>query len=193
MEMHDPYRAPAVMPARPPLLPAPAPALATATAAVYYSPSTLKIAALSLATLGLYPLYWFWRNWQAIKRETGGSQWPWARALFSPIWSFFCFSDLRDVAQSRRRQLALAPGLLGVLFFLLNLAGRLPNGAALISVLTFLPLLPVNSLLRRYHLDEKVDMQRMDRFGVLHILLLLAGGAVLLLATLAFVLGVDDH
>lgn len=55
-----------------------------------------------------------------------------------------------------------------------------------------MPLLPVNSLLRRYHLDEKVDMQRMDRFGVWHILVLLPGGALLLLAILAFVVGKVD-
>lgn len=192
MEMHDPYRAPAATPARPPVLPTTYASFATSNAAAYYSPSTMKIVALSVATLGLYPLYWFWQNWRAIKRETGGAQWPWARALFSPIWAFFCFSDLRDIAQSRRRQLAFAPGLLGALFFLLNFASRLPHGGALLSLLTFVPLLPVNSLLRRYHLDEKVDMQRMDRFGVWHILVLLPGGALLLLAILAFAVGKVD-
>ncbi|WP_324809325.1 hypothetical protein [Stenotrophomonas sp.] len=192
MDMHDPYRAPALTPVPPPLLPAAARSFEVSTAAVYYSPSTMKIAALSLATLGLYPLYWFWQNWRAIKRETGGTQWPWARALFSPIWAFFCFSDLRDIAQSRRRQLAFAPGLLGVLFFLLNFAGRLPSGGSLLSLLTFVPLLPVNSLLRRYHMDEKVDMERMDRFGVWHFLVLLAGGSLLLLAIVAFVVGEVD-
>ncbi len=192
MDLHDPYRAPAATPARPPVLPTAPVSCAASTAAAYYSPSTLKIAALSLASMGLYPVYWFWQNWRAIKRETGGTQWPWARALFSPLWSFLCFSDLRDVAQSRRRQLAFAPAVLGVLFFVLNLAGRLPNGAALIALFGFVPLLPVNSLLRQYHHDEKVDMQRMDRFGVWHILLTLAGGAVLLLAVLGYAMGDVD-
>ncbi len=103
MDMHDPYRAPAASPAPPPLLPAATRSFEVSTAAAYYSPSTLKIAALSLASMGLYPMYWFWQNWRAIKRETGGTQWPWARAVFRPLWSFLCFSDLRDVAQSRRR------------------------------------------------------------------------------------------
>jgi len=192
MDMHDPYRAPAASPAPPPLLPAATRSFEVSTAPAYYSPSTLKIAALSMASMGLYPMYWFWQNWRAIKRETGGTQWPWARALFSPLWSFLCFSDLRDVAQSRRRQLAFAPAVLGVLFFVLNLAGRLPNGAALIAIFGFVPLLPVNSLLRQYHHDEKVDMQRMDRFGVWHILLTLAGGAVLLLAVLGYAMGDVD-
>ena len=182
MEVDDPYRAPATLPvATPPFTPAPRIATRDVVAAAYYSPPTLKLAALSLVTLGLYPLYWFWQNWRAIKRETGGTQWPWARALFAPLWSFLCFSDLRDIAVSRRRELAFAPGLLAAVYFLLNLGGRLPGGMGLVSLLTFVPLLPINSLLRRYHREEGVDMQRMDRFGVWHILLLLFGAGFLLL------------
>lgn len=182
MEVDDPYRAPATMPvAAPPFTPATRIATRDVVAAAYYSPPTLKLASLSLVTLGLYPLYWFWQNWRAIKRETGGTQWPWARALFAPLWSFLCFSDLRDIAVSRRRELAFAPGLLAAVYFLLNLGGRLPGGMGLVSLLTFVPLLPINSLLRRYHREEGVDMQRMDRFGVWHILLLLFGAGFLLL------------
>lgn len=182
MEVDDPYRAPATLPvAAPPFSPAPRIATRDVVAAAYYSPPTLKLASLSLVTLGLYPLYWFWQNWRAIKRETGGTQWPWARALFAPLWSFLCFSDLRDIAVSRRRELAFAPGLLAAVYFLLNLGGRLPGGMGLVSLLTFVPILPINSLLRRYHREEGVDMQRMDRFGVWHILLLLFGAGFLLL------------
>ena len=182
MEVDDPYRAPATMPvAAPPFSPAARIATRDVVAAAYYSPPTLKLASLSLVTLGLYPLDWFWQNWRAIKRETGGTQWPWARALFAPLWSFLCFSDLRDIAVSRRRELAFAPGLLAAVYFLLNLGGRLPGGMGLVSLLTFVPILPINSLLRRYHREEGVDMQRMDRFGVWHILLLLFGAGFLLL------------
>ena len=189
MELHDPYRAPAVAPARPPVLPAtPAPtptplaSQAASTAAVYYSPPTMKIVALSLSTLGVYPMYWFWRNWRAIKRERGGEQWPWARALFSPIWAYFCFRELQAVAENRRRILAFTPGMLTVFYILLCLVGQVRGGVGLLSVLAFMPLLPINSLLRRYHQDERVDMQQMDRFGGWHILLLIVGGSVLLLA-----------
>jgi hypothetical protein len=186
MELHDPHRAPATIP-MPPALPGTLPesqsqARAISDAAEYYSPSTLKMVLLSPTTLGLYPMYWFWRNWQAIKRETGGDQWPWARALFSPIWSFFCYRELSDAASSPRRELAFAPGLLAVTYFLLNFASRLPNAGWLLALFTFVPLLPVNSLLRRYHQDERIDMERMDRLNVWHILVIIAGGLLLLLA-----------
>jgi len=167
MEVDDPYRAPATMPvAAPPFSPAPRIATRDVVAAAYYSPPTLKLASLSLVTLGLYPLYWFWQNWRAIKRETGGTQWPWARALFAPLWSFLCFSDLRDIAVSRRRELAFAPGLLAAVYFLLNLGGRLPGGMGLVSLLTFVPLLPINSLLphgtRQVVCQQKGEIDRLQ-------------------------------
>lgn len=180
MDMHDPYRAPATAPTASPVLPAAT--FAATDVAPYYSPPTLKIAALSLTTLGIYPVYWFWRNWRAIKRETGGDQWPWARALFSPLWSFLCFSDLRNAASNHRRPLAFAPGLLGVAYFLLNFSSRFPNALWLFALFSFVPLLPVNSLLRRYHHDEGMDMRAYDRFGVWHILVVIFGGLLLLIA-----------
>ncbi|MFL9582809.1 hypothetical protein [Stenotrophomonas sp. AB1(2024)] len=195
MELHDPYRAPATIPA-PPALPRALPEVraqsqADSDAAEYYSPSTLKMVLLSPTTFGLYPLYWFWRNWQAIKRETGGSQWTWARALFSPIWAYFCFSDLRSAACNRRRDLAFDPALLAVAYFLLNLSTRLPNVGWLLGLFIFVPLLPVNSLLRRYHQDERVDMERMDRFNIWHILVVVAGGLFLLLLFIAMAVTPD--
>lgn len=48
-----------------------------------------------------------------------------------------------------------------------------------------MPLLPVNSLLRRYHQDERVDMAQMDRFSALHILVTVVGGLFLLLVFIA--------
>ncbi len=191
MELQDPYAAPATLPVAPPVLPVRSPGLpdaeAVSDAAVYYAPPSWKIIVLSLTTLSLYPIYWFWRNWQAIKRETGGTQWPWARALFAPIWSYFCFSALDAAASSRRRNLAFAPGLLAAAFFLLNLASRLPNAGWMVALFTFVPILPVNSLLRRYHSDERVDTEQMDRFGVWHIVVSLLGGFLLLLAVIGTV------
>lgn len=190
MEMQNPYRAPSTETPAPPVLPmsarlAPDERVAAADVLdkpVFFAPSTFKLGAMSLATLGLYTIYWFWRNWQAIQRETGEALWPWARALFCPLWSFSCFSRLSDMTRGRRRSLAFPVAALGIAFFLLNLAGRMNNGGSLLALLSFMPLLPVNALLRQYHRDERIDSTRMDRLTIWHILILVLGGAVVLLA-----------
>ncbi|WP_421588727.1 hypothetical protein [Stenotrophomonas maltophilia] len=186
MDMHDPYRAPATAAMASPVL---SEATFPTDVATYYSPPALKIAALSLTTLGIYPLYWFWRNWRAIKHETGGDQWPWARALFSPLWAYLCFSDLRDAASNHRRPLAFAPALLGAAYFLLNFSSRLPDGLWMFALFSFVPLLPVNGLLRHYHQDKGMDMRVSDRFGVWHILVVIFGGFFLLLALIGTLRG----
>lgn len=96
---------------------------------------------------------------------------------------------MRDVAANRRRTLAIAPGLLGVAYFLLYVASRLPDPMWLVALFTFVPLLPVNSLLRRYHRDEGMDTRALDRFGVWHILAVVVGGLFLLLTVVGTLRG----
>lgn len=196
MDMHNPYKPPGLalpssgQPMSAPLPPDQRAVLLQATdKPMYFAPSTFKLAAMSLVTFGLYTMYWFWRNWQAIQRETGESLWPWARALFCPLWCFSCFAQLADLVRGRRRELAFPVALLGIVFLVLTLAGRLDNAASLLAFLSFLPLLPVNALLRQYHRDERIDSTRLDRLTIWHVLILLAGGGLLLMLLLVIILG----
>ena len=56
---------------------------------VRYSPVRInKFVILSFVTFGFYPIVWFYRNWRYIKTSEGTSIWPWARALFFPLWYY---------------------------------------------------------------------------------------------------------
>lgn len=196
MDMHNPYSPPrqtspsSGQPMSAPLPPDQRAGLLQATdKPMYFAPGTFKLAAMSLATFGLYTMYWFWRNWQAIQRESGQDLWPWARAVFCPLWCFSCFAQLADLVRGRRRELAFPVALLGIVFLVLNLAGRLDNAASLLAFLSFVPLLPVNALLRQYHRDERIDSTRLDRLTIWHVLILLAGGMLLLMLLAVIILG----
>jgi hypothetical protein len=52
-------------------------------AATLYVVSTRKFWVLQIATMGLYQLYWFYRNWTLYKELTNSSIWPVPRAIFS--------------------------------------------------------------------------------------------------------------
>src|SRR5690625_4658746 len=45
-----------------------------------------KFILLSLATLGLYELYWFYRGWSFVKRSEKSRIMPFWRTVFAPIW-----------------------------------------------------------------------------------------------------------
>ena len=101
---------------------------------VRYSPVRIdKFVILSLVTFGAYGLAWFYRNWRYIKTNEGTSIWPWARALFSPLWYYQMLERL-DVQ---------GKGLLAAAFFILSLGlSRLPDPYWMLAFLGVLPLIP---------------------------------------------------
>ncbi|MEN5305376.1 hypothetical protein [Pseudomonas sp. TWI628] len=49
----------------------------------FYVVSKGKFLTLWILSLGLYQLYWAFKNWKQFERSTGEKQWPVARALFA--------------------------------------------------------------------------------------------------------------
>jgi len=91
-----------------------------------------KLLVLSILTLGIYELVWFWRNWRAINEAAPGSVNPYARTFFSGI---MYFSLVERVGVS-------SGALLAVGYIALNAMARLPDPYWLISFTSVLFLLP---------------------------------------------------
>lgn len=64
------------------------------TESMFYVVSVKKFTVLYLATLGLYQLYWFYKNWSIYRSASKEDIWPVPRAIFS---IFFVHSLLRHV------------------------------------------------------------------------------------------------
>ncbi|MBI2444501.1 MAG: zinc-ribbon domain-containing protein [Candidatus Magasanikbacteria bacterium] len=65
----------------------------------YFSISLLRLAVLSVLTLGIYDVYWFYKNWDAIKKQEGKKISPLARAIFAV---FYCHDLFKRVALSAK-------------------------------------------------------------------------------------------
>lgn len=52
-------------------------------------------------SLGAYALYWFYRNWDAVRQASGQKMWPFWRALFAIIYVWPLFKIM--VLQARAR------------------------------------------------------------------------------------------
>lgn len=204
MEVQNPYfppAAPVVPPARPAAVPLPLPVpVETGHEEVHpevFAPSTGKLVIMSLCTFGLYVAYWFYRNWRAISDQDGGDIWPFWRAVFAPLWGFSCFAQLNGYVSNRRQQLVFPPVALTLVFVLINFIANLSVFSTrsvgknfwVIGLFTFIPLLPMNSLMRSYQQSLRMDMRRQDRLLVWHILIILFGGLLLLLALAGAFLG----
>lgn len=68
--------------------------------APFYVVAPRKFMALFFATLGIYSLYWFYRNWAQVRCQ-GENVWPWPRAIFQV---FFVHDLFRRVSRHAERQ-----------------------------------------------------------------------------------------
>ncbi|MFK3772612.1 hypothetical protein [Pseudomonas sp. NPDC089406] len=98
----------------------PLPDLATTPEAAaqppFYVVSRGKFFTLYILSLGLYQLYWAYKNWKQVERSTGEKLWPVARAFFA----LFFTHALYRVADNRLKRdgsdFQWRPGTLATLF-----------------------------------------------------------------------------
>ncbi len=90
----------------------------------YFAISTERLIISSLATMGLYELYWFYKNWEAIKKAEDRDILPFWRAVFN---IFFCYSLFKNVLESAKRHGytdLYSPGWLAAIYIGLSLIGN---------------------------------------------------------------------
>lgn len=67
----------------------------------FYPISPLKFSLLALVTLGLYQVYWFYRNWSYLKRIESPKALPFWRAIFSFFWFYPFYQRLVNGEESK--------------------------------------------------------------------------------------------
>lgn len=156
--------------------PAPSePAPATGEA-LFHHVSPVKFVIMTLITLGLYEIWWFWRGWKDIERREGLNIWPFWRGFFAPVW-FYSFAT--RVFEMRGRSRAVLAALLAVFYIALTVSWRLPEPYWLISFATIIVILPVVIAVHRLNADLGVRGPAYRRFGVPHGLAALIGTPLL--------------
>ena len=150
----------------------------------YFTVGAVKFSLMSLTTFGLYELYWFYRNWRIIKDRDESQISPFWRAFFAPLWTFSMGSRFRDEAKDQSISLTLPVIALGVIYLLLNALWRLPDPYWLVSLLTFIPLLPFEFAARRLNGGGQLAAPTFGRFSGWNIAWLIVGSVLLLLVLL---------
>ena len=128
------------------------------TAFFLYIPKA-RLIAMSLVTLGLYEVYWLYRNWRFLKRRDNLRIQPFWRAIFG---IFFIYSLLTAIKNDRVGNNILpatfSPGALATGWIIFELIGRISQRSSnpvvsslglIISVPTFAFLLPVQNYINR--------------------------------------------
>jgi hypothetical protein len=145
----------------------------------FFAVSVLKLVVMSVGTLGLYQIYWFYKHWAMIKERSEPHITPWARALFGIFWCYSCF----DFIRKEERQLDIEPtlhaGLLAFGWIGLELASQLPGPYYLCSLLAPLLLIPVQVHVNQINMLAAPGHDRNARFTVWNWLALIGTGIII--------------
>lgn len=121
----------------------------------FYVVSTRKLLVLYFITIGLYHLYWNYKNWALHNRATGEGVWPVPRAIFSVFFTHSLFQNVarHDLTHERAEWNAgRMATLMVILVFAGNAMERLASkglGSPITDLISIALLLPTGLLLKK--------------------------------------------
>jgi hypothetical protein len=150
----------------------------------YFAVATHKFVAMSICTFGIYELYWFYQMWKTIRDTTDETLRPFWRAFFAPIWAFALFRDIEGRAIVEEVPANWSPGMLAVAYIVAQLLLRLPDPWWLLSMLAFVPMLPVQRAAQAINRRCAPSSDPNARYSAANIVGLVVGGLLLSLVIL---------
>ena len=90
----------------------------------YFSISPKRLALFSILTLGIYEIYWFYKNWEAVKKAENLKISPLGRAIFAVFYCNSLFKKVLESAKSHNYQNSYSPGWLATAYILLLVVGN---------------------------------------------------------------------
>ncbi len=148
--------------------------------ALFFPVSARKLIVMSVATLGLYETYWFYKNWKAVQERTGKEMSPFWRGVFGPWWCFSLFKAVEACAAAHRVKLWFAPGWAAGVYFGLRACGRLPSPYWLLTFLALIPLVLVQRTCNDLNRTVAPEYATNDRFSALNVAGILLGAGLLI-------------
>ena len=121
---------------------------------LFFNTSKAKLIVMSLCTFGIYEIYWFYKNWKFLKEEEGLNISVGGRTFFALIYCYSLFKKVREYAEKNGLSTNYSPGLLTLVFIVLNLACRAPHPVWMVTNLAVLALLPCQGAINK--LNEKL-------------------------------------
>jgi hypothetical protein len=131
--------------------------------APFYAVSTLKFTVMTLATAGFYLLYWFYKHWRYVHSRE--QVLVIVRTIFYPVTAYSLMRRVQEMAPQAGTPGIRQPGMLAFLVFFFALLGNAPDPYWLASLLSILPLLPVQAAVNELNRKVAPDADPNERFS----------------------------
>jgi len=138
---------------------------------------------MSFMTLGIYEFYWFYRNWSYIRNRDSVSIRPFWRAFFAPLHFRRLMTDVDAHRATADPISGTQASRLVIAYFILTALWRLPDPYWLVSMFSWVVLLPVVTQIAAINRPCPRELLRNSAWGFKHFVL---GGVMLPLILLNF-------
>ena len=130
----------------------------------YFSLSNTKLVLMCVLTLGFYDLYWFYRNWKAVKLQEQKKISPFWRAFFAIIFCYSLFKRALVSARSKGYQSKATPEVLAAAYIVLNVVANRVDVLWWAGLFSFVPILIAANAIR--YSNVKLDGNLKEHKGL---------------------------
>ncbi|MCZ6487942.1 MAG: hypothetical protein O6703_07170 [Gammaproteobacteria bacterium] len=96
----------------------------------FFPTSQRKLVILFIATFGLYPVYWFYKNWVLHKKNVEKKIMPLLRAIFYIFFTHSLFRRVEDAAMRKGISISWSAGPLAAIFVILTIVSSILDRTA---------------------------------------------------------------
>jgi len=149
--------------------------------APYFPVARQKLIVMSVTTLSMYQIYWFYKNWQRMNARKGSGGSPFWRAVAAPITAHGLFADVRTDAQSRFLAVGWSSAGLAVIYLGLALCCFLDYPWWTIALGSVFALLPVHATMEEVNRKVAPNAPRNDGYSAMDVVIIVLGIALTIL------------
>jgi hypothetical protein len=153
---------------------------AAAELSPYYTIPPVKMVLLSLASFGLFDIYWFYQQWKAVRARTGEDVSPFWRTMFSILFVNRLFGHVRSDSASAGVPALMSTGMLSAIFIIANLISRFETTKTLgpvwlIGYAATVPMVIIQQEINQYHAVVTPNFNRNARWSFGNVITVLLG------------------
>lgn len=145
---------------------------------------------LSIASLGIYPIWWSYKAWRFFRETEGADVIPAARALFNWIFLSSLLERIKDFSIRNGDRPTFSPGLLHLSYFLLVFSAYLPEPYLLITVLNCVVFIqPLKALNSGKINSQEIAAKEQTSFNTRQWVIIVLGSLLWIFSILGIVFG----
>ena len=155
---------------------------------LFFAVSVMKLVVLSVCTLGLYQVFWLYKNWSLVRLRERSNILPVARAIFGYFFCYSLFARIRDEQQRLVDSKRLPAMPLAVGWIVVTFLGALPNYWWPVGLASVSFIVPVQLAITRINTALVPDHDPNSRFTAVNWATIAIGSAMLVLAIIGSIL-----